>query len=877
MTEFSLDALIQEEGARRQGADNFESLLQEEDSRRGLATPLPPPEMQGTGDPFEDVETLHPSIDRILIKAADAGVEYDRPAPGGHFLASLAYDEENRLMAFQKTLSEKFGGDAELRIGPETGQLEYMNPETGRFSLVNPPGASIEDIEGIGGAAMVIGAETFGGVLGAVLGKHPYVIAMGAGAGAFLGELTRLHLGRKMGINENVTDEQIIMSAIKEGGISATLGIAGEKFVAFGRFVLDVIQGKPLAEKLLRSLDISAEEAFELQRQINDKIGSAEFAFNLAQATQDEDILVLTEVLRKSAEFGKDFGAVETAQRNALRTFYETINKPYNSRLTTPEAGRRVQEVASGQVEKELQRQDIFVNMKNRDLDVALGNIPTNPYEDLGRSIRGFADPEYQAFRAWASDAATSLHELAGGKAFIPNENLHKVISRMSGEMQEALFPKTQAGTKGLLGDMFETVDGKKTLRAIFDPDAKFTFKQAWDAVSELKRIERTAAMGLSTEEPAVAAVRQLYGSLEKDMRHAMQNSPLREQYDVFIKRYAAEKTRLDRGIIGEVMTKDLRNEGFVVANDDVFRQVFSGRREAEELHALVRDSPDMMQGMREAIGDFYKRTVVVDGRVNLARHNAFLERYGNQARVFFSKDEMRLLSKPGNIEKVLQAREKARDRAVQEINGSFEAQIANLNNPGKLISLIMDPKNPDKARHLMQILEKTPDARRAVQNEFRKVLEERTAGQFKNGERFFSPAKFDEFLNGKGGEGGFKSVARNIFGDQYVADLDLLNQVFKRVSAEPRFPNRSNTSFWMDTVKNVSRAYVGLFTRPGRFITALDRIRGRAANRLLARVINDPSKLREFMALRGTDMRDRKVRTFVMSVGGSALLQDYN
>ncbi len=36
----------------------------------------------------------------------------------------------------------------------------------------------------------------------------------------------------------------------------------------------------------------------------------------------------------------------------------------------------------------------------------------------------------------------------------------------------------------------------------------------------------------------------------------------------------------------------------------------------------------------------------------------------------------------------------------------------------------------------------------------------------------------------------------------------------------------RSNSAFWIDTVKGLARAYVGLFTRPGRIITALAALR---------------------------------------------------
>jgi hypothetical protein len=281
------------------------------------------------------------------------------------------------------------------------------------------------------------------------------------------------------------------------------------------------------------------------------------------------------------------------------------------------------------------------------------------------------------------------------------------------------------------------------------------------------------------------------------------------------------------------------------------------------------------MDGMRETIFDFYKREVAPEGQVNLNAHKAFVNKYSEASSVFFNKNEMALFSKPGGIQKALIARQKANDALIKKINTTFDAQISNLK-PGGLMSFVMDANNTSKSQLLMEMIENRPELKRAMRSQMIKEITERTAGQYKNGERFFSPAGLDKFLNGKGGDKGFSRVVKNVMGEQYIKDLNTLNNAVKLVTQEGQFPNRSNTAFWIDTVKNLSRAYVGLFTRPGRFITAADRLRGRAANRVMYNAMTNPEDMRKLISTKGMDLRSRQAMAIIGSLGGSALFQDF-
>ena len=852
-----------------------------------LEAPQPTPEVIDPNMVFVGSAPVSP----IITNAAKAGVQFDAPAPSGHFLGSLAIDQDRRAKAFKAELSQKFGQDIDVRVGPKTGELEYFNPKTDRYSLVSPPGTF--QVGALGGPAIVFGPELAAGLSTALLTKSPAAVIAAESGGAFFGEIARLSLGKSLGANEDVTDNEIIMSALKEAGISAAGGAAGTAMVKAGRFVLDIIQGRAFNREALKGLDLTMEEAQQIADQINEKIGSARMKFTLGQATNEEDILRQEEFFRKNNAYAREFRQFDEEQSAALREYASEINKPYSFPITKSEFGlRRKTEaevggdamgVAQSAVQREKDKVDVFVRMKNSELDDAIVGIKDRPYEDLGQAVRSFGDEEQSAFTGSAAAKAKALNDLAGNKEFVQNSNLYEVVKSIDETISDALFPSVQKPQRSLIGAAREAVDENGDIVAIgnkiFDPAAKFTFKQAWDAISALKRLERVAAKGLSTETPDVAAIGRLYRAMEKDLRASAQSSPLREQYDQFINWYRAEKTRLDKGVVGQIMEREGKNGRFQIADERVFKSFFTKgtKREATELFNLVKNNPELMQGVRESVGDFYKREVMEGGRVNINKHAQFIKDYNKPLSVFFTKDEMRTLMRPGHIEQALRAREVAKDEAVVQINKSFEADIANLNNPGKLVSLIMDPTDPSKAGRLMEMLDKTPDVKRGVQAAFLKRMADQVAGAYEGKYRNMSPARLNDFLNGKGAQGGHKGVVRAVFGEQYVNDLETLNDALQIAARENTSPNRSNTgAFLFNTVKGLARAYVGIFTRAGRMITAASALRSKAAERVMFRALMNPGDLRALMDASSSNASDR-FAALVSGMGGSILMEDFN
>jgi len=149
--------------------------------------------------------------------AKQGGVSINDPASSkARFAASLGYNQEQKALAVKDVLSKAFKQEVDVRIGPDTGKLEYLNPITKKYALVDKPGLDVGDIADLGGDALVIIPDLAFTVIGTVYSGGNIPAGIGAGAlAAGVGEYMRLKWGQSYGANLNMTDEQIAMVAKK--------------------------------------------------------------------------------------------------------------------------------------------------------------------------------------------------------------------------------------------------------------------------------------------------------------------------------------------------------------------------------------------------------------------------------------------------------------------------------------------------------------------------------------------------------------------------------------------------------------------------------------------------------------------------------------
>jgi hypothetical protein len=144
--------------------------------------------------------------------AKQAGVSVNDPAKiESRFAGSFGYNEEEMIIGIKNSLSKIYNQDIDVRIGPNTGELEYFNPKINDYALVDKPGMDIGDFGDIGAKGLVVGADIAATIVGTIYTTPVGGIGFGAvTAGA--AEYWRLKWGQKhYGVNLNLTDDQLLI------------------------------------------------------------------------------------------------------------------------------------------------------------------------------------------------------------------------------------------------------------------------------------------------------------------------------------------------------------------------------------------------------------------------------------------------------------------------------------------------------------------------------------------------------------------------------------------------------------------------------------------------------------------------------------------
>ena len=878
--------------------------------------------------------------------AADNGIMFDNPSPVGHYLSGFAANEEQRAHAFAKELSQHYGREMQVRTGPKTGRLEWFDPKHARWSLVDPPGWNKGDLANMAGPAISIGIETgimvlaFGG--SAMSGGFVGTALLGMGAGpiaAMAGEGTRIAMGVKMGINQEIDENKVASHLADVGTEAGAWGIAGELGYRVGKRSIDFLLGRTTSQQLLEDVSKLRREtitdtdvptdfkrAAELQESVDEKlmeglrqdaermgfddlesyldavevdIAHRQFSVRLDQATQNENLLTFGEVLKKDAAFADLFKAQEKEQQAALQRYFELVNRPFKT-VTQRDGGNRavganLQSRMQGAVDNAVSAQDQFVAAKAAQLETMTTGLRSTPTEAAGEPFRFIVGKQDEALRKWADEVTDQIDTLTGNAEIIPIRRTATLANELADKERKALFKAQKEEYKKIIGERrmettteqgglvldgqmleFDEIEAERAIDALFNPDSVLTFQDAWDGLKSLKRLRR-AAKSDPSEPYNAAALDGMIDALEKDLAEGMPDAA-KELYDTFRVQYRAETNRLRRGIVGEMMRKDPATGNYVIENAKVFDQVFTpgGTRNAEQWLAAINGSHDHMMITRRALIDNWKKSVQLqpDGTFNKAAHRRWMDGHRKQAELFLDNREMAALKRGAGVQQALEARIANRKKALKEINESLPARVANYKRPEMIVNDMLVPGNEQFAADVMHILNDQPFPPEDLIREIRSGIRQKVVDRVTNAQGpdlyDLSPKKLKGLLFGNNNS---QKNLRIIMGDEYVDDLILLNEALDLASSRPGASNFSNTAPAAKAVMDLTRAYVGLFTRAGRVVTAANRVRGRAANRALVSAIAEPGNLRKLMALSNTPRTDPRYAQFLTEFGALGVL----
>ena len=785
--------------------------------------------------------------------AERSGVSIDDPATSkARFGASLGINPDQKALAIKNSLSKLFKQDIDVRIGSNTGELEYYNPKTKKYALVDKPGADLGDFADLGGDAMVILPDLITTIFTAGASK-----AIGAGAVmAGAGEYARLKIGQAAyDINKfnpdgsKVTEMQLAGEAAKTAGTSLAFGFGGLGVAKGIKAINNIVKGRIAPDDLVDYVG-GKNNAEDLSRQINDKLEEAglnsRLKYKTSQALNDPDLMAVQQKMETSPRLGfvGEMTEATTKEMNALNDYFSLLRSEFDPKgLLKNQNQYDVDNLIKGVITKRnepqikalIKQQEATENLLNQ----TINELPNGTKVATGVNVRSAIEETRNIFKKQSDFALRKLDEAAGGVK-IKSDIFGKAIKELDDKQLNTIFNSSDPSiAKTLRGD--EILDGS----AIVDVN---TLR---NSMSYLNRQIRKGEKGLTTEDIDTGAYKYIVGKINEQIRRDAPDSFV-SAFDTFNDIYSKGKIRLDQSIIKNVMKIKDKRLGY--ADEDIFDITFKNgvgsKRVAEELHDVIKDYPDAMLSYKSSINDFYKKKVIDNNKVNLINHKNFIKNYEDNLKVFFNPKEYNEIIKIGGFQKTINNIEKTREDIIKNLSKSFEGKLQNASS-GELLEKIYKPNNIGQIKELKKILSKDPEIFQAFQNSVLKDLNERvTVKHGTIGMDVVSPARFKSYIYGEGGEKGYQFALKEIFGEAYMKNLRLLNDSLQ-ITARKAPAKLAEEGVYGNIVTDFIRVKVGQFSQAGRLLTAGKRIYHKTSNQIMKNAILNPENLADLMKLK--------------------------
>ena len=853
-------------------SDYFEKMFPEIAAKRGTDEIISPDDEFSENFEFKsDKPEFKPTTSEI---AKSAGVSVNDPADfKSRFGGSLGYNEEQKRLAIKYGLSKLYKQDIDVRKGPQTGELEYFNPKTQQYALVDKPGMDLGDFADVGGDAFVIGSDLAATIVGTYFTTPVGGLTTGAiAAGA--AEYYRLKWGQEhYQVNLDLTDKQLLDEAFKTAGISAAAGFIGIGGVKLIKGVNNVIKGRTFSEvdegiKVAKSAKaFEAEQAAtNVNKALEDAGVKSRLKWTLGEAADDKELLAIQSSFENVRRLGKteEFNTFGKDQAEALNEYFKLIKQnfggPTGSTFDTGFAIKEVLEKRNTPVIKNIvKKQEASEDL----LTKKIFNLPDGSSKTTGVEFRSIISDLSKTYKNNMELAGKKLDEVTGLK-FIKTDEIAKAINKLSNK-ETANLVKV-AKVEGLFKkDVFDN---------LVNPEGAISLSSARETLSTISKLIREKELGLAAGESVdVGRLKFLKNAFTEQVRKNAGKEYL-DELQKFNDLTISGKELLNNQTITKLTAKDV-GTGFKVIDESVFETTFkkgvNNGKTAKDAFDVVSRSPEALKAYKESIFDLYKTKVLVNGKPSLSKHNAFIESYKEPLRVFFNKAEFEKISRIGGLAKNIEKTNKALIQTNKELNKSFEGRLLNTS-PQEIFKRIYGPGNVGEIKTLKSILAKNPEVYKKFQRDVLTDLNERV---FKTDKKYtlgkvLDADAFNRYLNGGGGERGYRAVLKEVFGDEYVKNLDILN---KALQISSRSAASAQQGVVGSAFTDIIRARLGQFTLAGRLFTAGRRIFTAASNRMIARALLNPDSLKDLISLRKLSKTSKAAAVILAKLGGSIFM----
>jgi hypothetical protein len=830
-----------------------------------------------------DPGRMDPSIGLIAeirnrrAAASARGVDVETGAPSGaRARGSFGGDERNVEEGIKIGLAKSYGKPVQLRKS-EQG-LEFMNPETDQWTLVNPPGLDWNDFASLAGEAVSIGPEIAGGVAGSFTGSPGAGSVAGGAVGAFVGELTRLRVGQRMGVNADMSDDDVITSAAVNAGIAVAGGTVALGLMKAGKVILSGLPA-PIARSVGDRLEEGIAGTKPLREEVKRQTGR-DLNLTTGQTLRDEPIAGAERSIAGS-EAGSGIRKTYREQQETVDALKKRISEPFevegSPETLAERAGRGVQEAVGVEPRATLATAEAETEAARRQARATFSRASDNalPPQEAGilarEKLATGRESVQRAFRA----RYTEIDDLAEGKT-VPLTGLRTTGQKWAKVLNDDIIPSLAAEDAPIIKEA-ATAGTKEVSGTVVERPASFSAVQR--TLSTLRDEIRAAKKGF-TKKNAVA-LQDLHDALLKDRDAALAGSPeLRQAIASVDADYRAAKQAIDRSLIGEIVKK-AEGGGYALRDDQIVNRILQNPSGAKAIASVVNDPQyaafaEAREPIRKGLLGKWAEAVTSPetGEVSPVANANFLRKNRATLEQFFSPAEIDRLKIPGEAARKLKMMETREANVVADINKSFGMKLDGFDS-AEVVDKTWQSSRIGDVRRIKRIAgEKSPQWQSYRAAAMQKLWNETSTWDDVAGAYRVTAADLSKRLEGRE-----TALLRETFGDEFVGNLRILRDTIRAVepAAGPggelaaKIGGRGQAS----ALRHFARVYTGNFTPTGRVLTGVIKIRGKAAERKLVDALSDPERLAELIKLRTMKPNDKRAAAILGGAGALILTED--
>ena len=793
--------------------------------------------------------------------------------------------------------------DLGLRIGPVSQRLEFRDPRfDGKYNVVDPFGAKdiLGDIADISMDTLLpIATEVTAGVGTAMIpgvGQVPGAPIAAAALAATATSFGRLKYAQNQGfLSEEITDEDIAMQALKEGGLSAAFGIGGQAAYKMLRPILRTMglsspkmafdideqtfirayekymsspKGKaaseagvtPSSAQILEAVakqEASAVEKGKLQATATE-LAEQEARISTSPERDTADALVTPSLERSAAAEAAVRDAAEESMPIGVRGTAESLGEREAQAL-----GENIQAGLTANKQMQLAQLDDVVSRELINVETALDdavNLPSNVADisTIGSAAKEAIVESYEKasqaigkqyedlFTRWSDSTGISIDSVVVGKGAIRPTEAVRFAQDLKATLPDRPFadPGDATVINKVLDSFVESTSGAATK---IKPISLRTLNEN---IRDLRRLERKAYLAAQRGEnaPSPETISGMVDALEKARNRIIsrKDAPegLAEELEVLDTAFADFSKKFRNAQVSAVAK--LRNaKNPESAWGVLFQKDSRGKTAVLDIADELKlpQNADLFADVGAAVRNKWLNTVVKRDskgaitKIDVAAHSRFMNEYGAVLDSYLTQAERNALGSAKEFAQQVintQARKKA---TVDKINTRFDLGGGKDIEPEFIFQRSWKEGGISKFDEVYNVLRESPELLDTYKAFVYKDMFDPAANRVKlvNGREVLDPAELKPYIDKN------KDKLSTLFGPDYVRNLNTVLDVAEdALTAVPRRGARREGS----ALVGIIRGYVGMFTRPGRFLTFLNNQRGRMREDAMTMALADPAVL---------------------------------